>query len=617
MENEESYFYEADWSQGEEDEPYMSTDESSYVEPWQDDGYISSDFEEKPDGAEPEPEPPDRYHTSQPKPSYPKPIQSWYEEENNYGGESWSNQDYSDSEIEEDSDDEPPPRVVKPQPPKNTPRIQWSPIPRPTFKAVYKTKFRLVYDNGYYYFGPEFFLFNGTDYLQWEKNMNEYFRYYTTPHEEKLSTALGQLTGEALKWWNNEEYERWYYKEPKIRTWEELKWLMCERYSPQSLRTSKQTSSCSKQAIREDKTPTFKPKANSNLIIGNKCKSSEPKCLKELICYRCKQKGHVAKFCPTREATTKTQLVQQSVSYDLQVNAKPATDLPTVSFNESFAQWEKQAEIVMQWFKSLKEKELLDAKEKTNQNLEFDLKEKRENMSPPNGMVQTETCHPVFDNSMTVITHLSFAKGVEIDAGTRKLQFEKEEASTKGKVFSDQILEHEESTPMLNKLADEDDKSVNNIIQIKEEPPDAQPMDQTQCDQVSRTKLLEEGEYDVRINTTIIPELTKTRGGTISDFNREKSSYHRAGSRHDLWSFPAGHLSLGLKLTINGSDENFYWRPGEYYIHLEAYKGAPSCTTPQRIMRISPRHNLPKIWNLLCVNSTTSICFCEKTIQGF
>lgn len=59
MEKEESYSYESDWNQREDVELDMSTYDSGYVERWDDDGYSSSDFENEPDGVEPEPEPPD------------------------------------------------------------------------------------------------------------------------------------------------------------------------------------------------------------------------------------------------------------------------------------------------------------------------------------------------------------------------------------------------------------------------------------------------------------------------------------------------------------------------------------------------------------------------------
>jgi len=93
------------------------------------------------------------------------------------------------------------------------------------------------------------------------------------------------------------------------------------------------------------------------------------------------------------------------------------------------------------------------------------------------------------------------------------------------KVFSDKSQSQGE--PTLGEVAVNKDESVNATIQIKEEPPAVQPIGQTQCKllnpytlqwtnltylcvgkQVLRTKPLEEGGDDVRINTNI--DLTGT-----------------------------------------------------------------------------------------------------------
>ncbi|VVB14130.1 unnamed protein product [Arabis nemorensis] len=60
--------------------------------------------------------------------------------------------------------------------------------------------------------------------------------------------------------------------------------------------------------------------------VEDQGKSSRSKTTQELTCYRCKKQGHVAKFCPTRKTTTKTELIQQILGCDPQVNVKPQTD---------------------------------------------------------------------------------------------------------------------------------------------------------------------------------------------------------------------------------------------------------------------------------------------------
>lgn len=48
--------------------------------------------------------------------------------------------------------------------------------------------------------------------------MDEYFKYYSIPIEERLTYCLGQLTGEGYKWWLKEEDVRCNYKELTIST---------------------------------------------------------------------------------------------------------------------------------------------------------------------------------------------------------------------------------------------------------------------------------------------------------------------------------------------------------------------------------------------------------------
>lgn len=298
--------------------------ETSFVESWHDNGYSISDFEEAPYGGALEPKPPNRYSSSYTKPSYPKP---------------W---------------------------------ISWNPIPRtnfyPTFHPTHKVKYRLFVHNGSKTYGPEFFLFLGFGYLQWESNMDYYFEYHSTPQEDKLSIALGQLKDNALWWWDQDEYNRWYDGRLAIRTWERLKWNMCAKYSPQSLSPT--------LVVQREQKPTFLPQVQET--TQGKC-TVQTKHV-ELTCYWCKEDGHVAKICPTREAATKTESAKRDMSGELQVHVKPSTDFPTVSFNKLSFQRENQVGFVIQWFKSLKEKDLLDAKHKIEINF------------LSNDMFYTETC---------------------------------------------------------------------------------------------------------------------------------------------------------------------------------------------------------------------------------
>jgi len=159
-----------EYSSSDEEDSYGYSQDSYYnetrfVESWHDDGYSSgSDFEEEPYGGAPEPEPPDRYSSTYTTPSYPKP---------------W---------------------------------ISWNPIPNtnsyPTFYPTRKVIYKLFVHNGSKTYGPEFFLFSGLGYLQWESNINYYFEYHSTPQEDKLSIALGQLKSSVLRWSDQDEYNR-------------------------------------------------------------------------------------------------------------------------------------------------------------------------------------------------------------------------------------------------------------------------------------------------------------------------------------------------------------------------------------------------------------------------
>ncbi|XP_048605088.1 uncharacterized protein LOC125582432 [Brassica napus] len=73
----------------------------------------------------------------------------------------------------------------------------------------------------------------GISYLTWERNLDEWFHYNNILKEERLSYALDQLRGNAFKWWVQEEDDRWFYKEPAIKTWRALKEVMRDEFSPE------------------------------------------------------------------------------------------------------------------------------------------------------------------------------------------------------------------------------------------------------------------------------------------------------------------------------------------------------------------------------------------------
>ncbi|XP_020877152.1 uncharacterized protein LOC110227401 [Arabidopsis lyrata subsp. lyrata] len=219
---------------------------------------------------------------------------------------------------------------------------------------TYQTKLRLSLDNGYEYFGTESFEFAGRerDYLQWELNMDKYFRYYSIPKEERLNYCLEQLMGSAKRWWDREEKDRRWYKEPSLKTWGQLKFLMRERYAPHMLSKPVQNIYLPKEPSRENTThqhvssnhnvdqdsaknekctdtkgdssciPVLEPPAephaepHAELKQGkssNCSKSNEP------TCYRCHKRGHFAATCSKRQ-------VEDVTSLELKLNASNSND---------------------------------------------------------------------------------------------------------------------------------------------------------------------------------------------------------------------------------------------------------------------------------------------------
>lgn len=67
-----------------------------------------------------------------------------------------------------------------------------SPLANPKSEYFWTMDLILMYLNSF---------FSGLDYRQWEENMNYYFDYHSTPHDDNLSLALGQVMVNALRWW--------------------------------------------------------------------------------------------------------------------------------------------------------------------------------------------------------------------------------------------------------------------------------------------------------------------------------------------------------------------------------------------------------------------------------
>ena len=114
------------------------------------------------------------------------------------------------------------------------------------------------------------FKFSGKeDYLEWEKNMDEWFPYKNFLSEMRFVCALSHLTGDAYKWWLLEVDDRLYYKEPPITLWRDLKKLLRNKYALQALKcTPKGNPKIQGLAVQEKK-EVLAPYSKKNPIASD------------------------------------------------------------------------------------------------------------------------------------------------------------------------------------------------------------------------------------------------------------------------------------------------------------------------------------------------------------
>ncbi|XP_033139157.1 uncharacterized protein LOC117130380 isoform X2 [Brassica rapa] len=144
------------------------------------------------------------------------------------------------------------------------------------------------------------------NYLQWEEDMERYFKCNSIPKGKYLSYDLGQLTDKAQRYWKREEKYREQFQEPPIRTWEQFKGVMRDRFAPY-IPTQHAQKVSTKRVVqpqvlqpanqRQSSKPVHTPHVKHNQ--GEYSKSLKPP---EVICYRCQGQGHLAKDCPTKRA---------------------------------------------------------------------------------------------------------------------------------------------------------------------------------------------------------------------------------------------------------------------------------------------------------------------------
>ena len=78
--------------------------------------------------------------------------------------------------------------------------------------------------------------FNGTLepqlFLDWIKEMDHYFKWYSMSEEQKVSFAAMKLTGQASQYWANLEALRELREEHSIGTWLDMKTQLKQKYLP-------------------------------------------------------------------------------------------------------------------------------------------------------------------------------------------------------------------------------------------------------------------------------------------------------------------------------------------------------------------------------------------------
>ncbi|XP_020884967.1 uncharacterized protein LOC9318218 isoform X2 [Arabidopsis lyrata subsp. lyrata] len=104
------------------------------------------------------------------------------------------------------------------------------------------------------------------DYIEWEKNMEEWFHDHHILREKRLAYAISQLTGDAYKWWVQEVDNRWYNKEPTITSWRDLKELLRNKYAPKASNRSRKANVTAQGLAVQEKKKALVPYSKKNPI---------------------------------------------------------------------------------------------------------------------------------------------------------------------------------------------------------------------------------------------------------------------------------------------------------------------------------------------------------------
>ncbi|KAG7536947.1 hypothetical protein ISN44_As13g008740 [Arabidopsis suecica] len=202
---------------------------------------------------------------------------------------------------------------LKPKPPDNSLRSTRSSLQKNSYTS--KSKSVLYCDSQ---LATELYKFSGKrDYLEWEKNMDEWFYYHNFLSEKRLACAISQLTGDAYKWWVQEVDDRWYYKEPPITSWRDLKKLLRNKYAPQAPNRTPPTNATAQELAVREKKPI------SHQYFATKERSDHKKSLAP------KEQKESLKNNPIAEEELKNEVLKILNAYNKPKKAKCALSSPS------------------------------------------------------------------------------------------------------------------------------------------------------------------------------------------------------------------------------------------------------------------------------------------------
>ncbi|KAG5383755.1 hypothetical protein IGI04_035225 [Brassica rapa subsp. trilocularis] len=111
--------------------------------------------------------------------------------------------------------------------------------PDPSWITKHQTSYTHEYSNNSYHDynsadDVNIYSFSGSrlssEYLTWERTMDDWFTYYGVPKKERLAHAIKQLSGKAYSWWKRVDKTHGKSPEEVVTNWEDLKDFMIRKY---------------------------------------------------------------------------------------------------------------------------------------------------------------------------------------------------------------------------------------------------------------------------------------------------------------------------------------------------------------------------------------------------